>query len=120
MATLATWKTSELDGQQFPLWTNGVAAVLISASCLCIPGLAVHHVLKKGSIQVITVRPLCWYNIGCFQAACKPTSHWGPYKAENRKNTRYEDRKEYIIDPSDYKEYNRSGQHLLDSQQSFP
>lgn len=104
VATLATWKTSELDGQQFPLWTNGVAAVLICASCLCIPGLAVHHVLKKGSIQ----------------AACKPTSHWGPYKAENRKNTRYEDRKEYIIDPSDYKEYNRSGQHLLDSQQSFP
>lgn len=104
VATLATWKTSTLDNYVFPSWTNWIAAVLIFSSCICLPALAVHHVIKKGSIQ----------------AACKPTSHWGPYKAENRRNTRYEDRKEYITDPTDYKEYNRSGQHLLDSQMSFP
>lgn len=105
IATLASWKTSKLDDYQFPSWTNYVAAILIVSSCIFLPAMAIHHIIKKGSIQ----------------AACKPTSHWGPYKEENRRDTRYEDRKEYIIDPSDhYKAYNRSGQHLLDSQLSFP
>lgn len=53
VATLATWKTSTLDNYVFPPWTNAIAILLICSSCIWLPALAVHHVLKKGSIKVI-------------------------------------------------------------------
>merc|ERR1712227_66264 len=104
IATISTWKTSTLDAYVFPAWSNAIAAVLILSSCVCLPALAVHHICKKGSIQ----------------AACQPTTHWGPYKSENRKNTRYEDRREFFGGSSEYKEFPQSGQKLLDSTLSFP
>jgi solute carrier family 6 amino acid transporter-like protein 5/7/9/14 len=104
IATVSTWKTSTLDEYVFPFWSNAIAAVLILSSCVCLPALAVHHVIKKGSIK----------------AACQPTTHWGPYKSENRKNTRYEDRREFFGNSNEYKEFPQSGQKLLDSTLSFP
>ena len=53
-----------------------------------------------------------------FQAACKPTTHWGPLLPENRLGTRYEDRSNFDSQ-IDFREWPRSGQHLLDSSASF-
>jgi len=101
-ATMFQWKRSELDGVVFPQWTNAVAAVLIIISIAFIPIMAIHHVVKKGGVK----------------AACKPTTHWGPLLDENRIGTRYEERRNFES-LSDFREWPRSGQHLLDSSASF-
>merc|ERR1712227_45960 len=102
VATMASWKRSSLDGVVFPAWTNAIALVLIFSSILFIPGMAIHHIVKKGGIK----------------AACKPTTHWGPLLPENRLGTRYEDRSNFDSQ-IDFREWPRSGQHLLDSSASF-
>lgn len=101
-ATMFQWKRSELDGIVFPAWTNAIAAVLIIISIAFIPIMAIHHVIKKGGVK----------------AACKPTTHWGPLLDENRLGTRYEERRNFES-LSDFREWPRSGQHLLDSSASF-
>jgi len=101
-ATMFQWKRSELEGVVFPAWTNAVAAVLIIVSIAFIPIMAIHHVIKKGGVK----------------AACKPTSHWGPLLDEDRVGTRYEERRSFES-LSDFREWPRSGQHLLDSSASF-
>ena len=52
VATMASWKRSSLDGVVFPAWTNAIALVLIFSSILFIPGMAIHHIVKKGGIKV--------------------------------------------------------------------
>ncbi|CBY35674.1 unnamed protein product [Oikopleura dioica] len=103
IAVLANWKVSTLGNYVYPNWTNYPAVGLILFSVLFIPLMAIHHVIKKGSIK----------------AACEPTSHWGPLNSENRLNTRYENRKHFTRDPHRFIDYTSSGQTLLSSGASF-